>query len=246
MNNMNCNDNTFSAGLKACLPTIVGYWSIGFAAGTIGALSDYSLLQVGLLAGLLYAGSAQFLFYAMSAINEAPLAIVFAVFLVNVRYLLMSSALCRFFNGQSMVQKLIGGAFLTDETFGVASQYAKEHGIIPFRWLCGLNIAAYLNWLAANLAGAALASRLPVSLVDGLSFSLTAMFIGLLLLTYFAATDRRRELIAIMAAAGMVVILFQWMDRNIAILIATTLGATVATISLLSRTLRGLLWKSTF
>jgi 4-azaleucine resistance transporter AzlC len=235
--------DTFRAGAKACLPTILGYWSIGFAAGSIGALSGYSLPQVGLLAGLLYAGSAQFLFYAMSAAGAAPLAIVFAVFLVNIRYLLMSSALSPFFQGQNMGRKLVGGALLTDETFGVASQHAKEHGVLPFRWLLGLNLTAYLNWLAANLAGAALASRLPASLTEGLAFSLTAMFIGLLLLTYFASKDRRRELVAIIAAAGTLIMLFPRMDPNIAILLATISGATVATISLFTKAAGGFSWK---
>lgn len=235
--------NTFRAGFRACMPTILGYWSIGFAAGSIGALSGFSLLEIGLLAGLLYAGSAQFLFYGMATAGAAPLAIILAVFLVNIRYLLMSSALSPFFKGQTIARKLVGGALLTDETFGVASQHAKQHGVLPFRWLLGLNVTAYLNWLVANLAGAALAGSLPESLTEGLAFSLTAMFIGLLLLTYFASSNRWRELVAIFAAAGSVIVLFGRVDPNVAILIATVAGATVATLSSLIK-MKGTSWKT--
>ncbi|KAB2676071.1 AzlC family ABC transporter permease [Brucella tritici] len=236
--------DSFRAGVRACLPTILGYWSIGFAAGSIGAISGYSPVEIALLAGLLYAGSAQFLFYGLAAAGAAPVAIVFAVLLVNIRYLLMSSALSPHFRGQSTMQKLIGGALLTDETFGVAAQHAKEHGKLPFRWLLGLNLTAYLNWFVANLAGAALAASLPVSMTEGLAFSLTAMFIGLLLLTYFASKNRGNELVAIAAAAGAVVALFGTVDPNLAILIATIAGATVATATTISKVFRGFSWKT--
>ncbi len=132
-------------------------------AGSIGTLSGYSLLEVGVLAGLLYAGLAQFLFYGMAAAGAAPIAIVFAVLLVNIRYLLMGSALSPYFRGQNIAWKFIGGALLTDETFGVAAQHAKEHGNLPFFWLLGLNVTAYINWLIANLVGVALARPWPAA-----------------------------------------------------------------------------------
>ena len=59
--------SAFRRGVIACLPTIPGYWSIGFAAGAIGTLAGFSILETALLAGLLYTGSAQFLFYSLWA-----------------------------------------------------------------------------------------------------------------------------------------------------------------------------------
>lgn len=238
------NRSSFRAGIRACLPTILGYWSIGFAAGSIGALSGYGFAGVGLLAGLLYAGSAQFLFYGMTAAGAGPFAIIFAVFLVNIRYLLMSSALSPFFSSQDIRRKFLGGALLTDETFGVAAQFAKAHGTLPFRWLLGLNVTAYVNWVVANLAGAALAGSLPPSFTEGLAFSLTAMFIGLLLLTYYASKRPGSELVAILAAACAIAALFARVDSNIAVLVATVAGATIATIWTTLKVRREFLWKT--
>lgn len=87
----------FRAGVTACLPTIPGYWSIGFAAGAIGTLSGFTTLQTALLASALYAGSAQFLFYSLWATGAEVASVVLSVFLVNLRYLLMSSAISVFF-----------------------------------------------------------------------------------------------------------------------------------------------------
>lgn len=223
-------NDSFLSGARACLPTVLGYWSIGFAAGGIGALSGYSVQDVALLAGFLYAGSAQFLFYGLDASGAGVLAIVLAVLLVNIRYLLMSSALSGYFSGQSGIKKFVGGAFLTDETFGVAAQQAKARGYLSYRWLLGLNLTAYVNWLFANLTGAVFAKSLPPSVTKGLSFSLTAMFVGLLLLTFFASNQKGRELMAISSAIASAFLVFKFIDPNIAILMATMAGASTATV----------------
>ena len=57
-------------------------------------------------------------------------------------------------------------------------EFARRYGKLPFAWLLGLNLAAWLNWVIANLTGALLAASLPERLTKGLSFSLAATFIG--------------------------------------------------------------------
>ena len=121
--------SAFIEGVIACGPTILGYWSIGFASGAIGAVSGFSTGEILLLSALLYAGSAQFLFYSLWTAGAGPSAVVLAVLLVNIRYLLMSSYLARFFSGASTMQKFVSGVLLTDETFGVATQFAAGRGI---------------------------------------------------------------------------------------------------------------------
>lgn len=242
LSSQNTLDDSFRAGVRACLPTILGYWSIGFAAGSIGALSGYSFQEIGLLAGLLYAGSAQFLFYGLAAAGGGPIAIALAVLLINIRYLLMGSALSPYFKGHSTAQKLIGGALLTDETFAVAIRHATQFNHLPFRWLLGLDVSAWLNWVVANLTGAEVAGRLPSSYADGLGFSLTAMFIGLVLLNYFASKRRRQELIAIGVASGTSLALFHHIGPNLMIIMATIVGATVALMMSFSKIRREDLW----
>lgn len=218
-------DEEFAAGIKACMPTVLGYWSIGFAAGGIGSLAGYSILEITWLAGLLYAGSAQFIFYSLDSAGAGVIAIVLGVIFVNVRYLLMSSSLSVHFKDMTAQQKLIGGALLTDETFGVAAQRCAGFGKLPFNWLLGLNLTAYINWVFANIIGAIFARSLPVTLTEGLSFSLTAMFVGLLLLTYFASVNRTYELMAICVAAAVVFLSFHVIDPNLSVVLATVVGA---------------------
>ncbi|MDR5653169.1 AzlC family ABC transporter permease [Ruixingdingia sedimenti] len=221
--------NQFRQGVIACLPTILGYWSIGFASGAIGAVAGFSVLEITLLSGLLYTGSAQFLFYSMASAGAGVWAIVAAVALINLRYLLMSSYLAVYFTRAAGWQKVVGGALLTDETFGVAAQHGARHGALPFAWLLGLNVTAWLNWIVANLMGVALASALPESLTRGLSFSLVAMFIGLLLLTWFASRRKVLETVTILVAMAVVWAGSGHAGANLLTLVATVGAATLAT-----------------
>lgn len=222
----------FRAGITACLPTIPGYWSIGFAAGAIGTLSGFTTVQTALLASVLYTGSAQFLFYSLWAAGAEVASVVFSVFLVNLRYLLMSSAMSVFFREQSTVHKLISGLLLTDETFGVAVQRGSQHGHVPYAWMLGLNLAAWLNWILACVVGAVLASALPASLMEGLSFSLVSMFIGLVLSIWFASRKKALESFSIAAAVVITVLSTPHMDTSVVVIVAASVSATLATLGL--------------
>ena len=222
----------FRAGIIACLPTIPGYWSIGFAAGAIGTLSGFTTAQTALLASVLYAGSAQFLFYSLWATGAEVASVVLSVLLVNLRYLLMSSAMSVFFREYTTGQKIISGLLLTDETFGVAVQRGSGHNKVPYAWMLGLNVAAWLNWILACVVGAGLAYALPPSLMEGLSFSLVSMFIGLVLMIWFAS--RRKALEAFSIATAVVITLFTagHADMSVVVIVAASVAATLATVGL--------------
>ncbi|ECE0793963.1 branched-chain amino acid ABC transporter permease, partial [Salmonella enterica subsp. diarizonae] len=113
------------------------------------------------------------------------------------RYLLMSSTMSILFREQTVLQKIISGLLLTDETFGVAAQYGGREGNIPFAWMSGLNLAAWLNWILACVVGAWFASVLPAALMEGLSFSLVSMFIGLVLMLWFSSHQKMLETLSV-------------------------------------------------
>lgn len=222
----------FRAGVSACLPTIPGYWSIGFAAGAIGTLSGFTTLQTALLASLLYAGSAQFLFYSLWATGAEVASVVFSVLLVNLRYLLMSSAMSVFFREHTTLQKIVSGLLLTDETFGVAVQHDSQQSKVRFAWMFGLNVAAWLNWILACVVGAWLAAALPPALMEGLSFSLVSMFIGLVLMLWFASQRKILETFSISAAVIVTFFTAGQTDISIVIIIAASVAATLSTLGL--------------
>lgn len=222
----------FRAGVIACLPTIPGYWSIGFAAGAIGTLAGFSTLETALLAGVLYAGSAQLMFYSLWAAGADIASVVVSVLLVNLRYLLMSSAMSLFFQNYTSLQKLTSGLLLTDETFAVAVQQGSEQGSVSFAWMSGLNLAAWLNWIIACVIGAELASSLPASLMEGLSFSLISMFIGLVLAMWYASKRKMLETLSIIIAVLITLMMAGKVDMSMVVIVAASVAATLATLGL--------------
>ncbi|WP_182417189.1 AzlC family ABC transporter permease [Bartonella sp. HY038] len=229
------------AGFLACIPTLLGYWAIGFACGAVGNVTGFSTFEIVMMSVFIYAGSAQFLFYQFAAAGAGVIAIALAIGFINLRYLLINTYMSQFFSKSSWWEKLVAGALITDETFGVASQYAlKNNNQLPFYWLLGLNVTAWLSWIFANLVGSFFASLLPLWLRDSLSFSLVGMFVGLLLLGWFASRTRILDIIVMVIAVAVIVLTHDLFStdkilENLSTLIATIIAATIATIVLMWR-----------
>ncbi len=175
-------DDSFLQGVKECIPTLLGYLSIGIAVGVIAKTVGFSMMEIFLMSLLVYAGSAQFIIAGMIASGGSITAIILTVFIVNVRHVLLSAALSPYFKWMTPAKSVLIGSLITDETFGVAINKAAKQKQISERWMHGLNITAYLNWIAATLAGAWLGEWITEPERFGLDFALPAMFIGLLVL----------------------------------------------------------------
>ncbi|WP_128659687.1 AzlC family ABC transporter permease [Paenibacillus sp. 598K] len=224
-------NDTFLQGVKDCLPTLLGYLSIGFAAGVVGKTAGLTLAEIAMLSIILYAGSAQFIAAGMIAAGSSSSAIVITIFLVNLRHLLLSAALSPYFRHLTPLRNLLIGSLLTDETFGVAIQKSASRKRISERWMHGLNITAYLNWFLANLAGAFFGQWIASPEQWGLDFALPAMFIGLLVLTMMG---RRKYLlditVGLIAMAVAVLVSILWspsMGVIAAAIIASTIGLVI-------------------
>lgn len=215
-------EDSFLRGVKDCLPTLLGYLSIGFAAGVVEKTAGLSIAEIAFLSIILYAGSAQFIAAGMIAAGSTISGIVITILFVNLRHLLLSAALSPYFRHLSPLRNLLIGALLTDETFGVAIQESARKKNISEKWMHGLNITAYLNWIAANIAGAYLGQWITSPEQWGLDFALPAMFIGLLVLTVMS----RSKFILDIAVAGISILI----AVAVSILWSPSLGVIAATI----------------
>jgi len=219
--------DTFFQGVKDCLPTVFGYLSIGFAAGVVERTAGLSLLEIALISLLLYAGSAQFITAGMMMSGMPASAIIVTVFFVNLRHLLMGAALAPFFRHLPMWKNVLLGAQLTDETFAVATTRLAGKRKGSFAWMLGLNVTAYLNWLAANLAGGLFGDWISDPERFGLDYALPAMFIGLLVLQL---RERRKWAVdgsVALAAVVVAVIGSLLLSPHVGVLLATVLAATI-------------------
>ncbi|GAA3400975.1 AzlC family ABC transporter permease [Paenibacillus hodogayensis] len=221
---------SFFQGVKDCVPTLLGYLSIGFAAGVVGKTSGLSVAEITLMSALIYAGSAQFIVAGMIAANGSAAAIIATVWIVNLRHLLLSAALSPYFRHLPPIKAMGIGSLLTDETFGVAMNQPANKTLISERWMHGLNITAYLNWILATLAGAFFGKWITNPEKFGLDFALPAMFIGLLVLQMASRRKIRKDLVVAISAVVAFVGLNLVVSGSMAVIGATIIAATIGTV----------------
>ncbi|PYI54877.1 AzlC family ABC transporter permease [Paenibacillus flagellatus] len=225
--------DTFGQGIRDCVPTLLGYASIGFAFGIVGVSSGLSMLEVALLSVLVYAGSAQFIFCALLAAGSPASAIILTTFVVNLRHFLLSLTVAPYLTHYSLLQNVGFGSLLTDETFGVAASRIAEQGRLSDRWMNGLNVTAYLSWIASCTLGAVFGHWIAEPERFGLDFALVAMFAALLVLQLQSVEKSKwthwLSVVLYMVIAMIVFSLF--VPSYVAVLLSTVVVATIGAVT---------------
>lgn len=222
-------NSSFRKGIIDCIPTLFGYVGIGIAAGIIGKAANLTILEITLLSIIVYAGAAQFIITGLLLTTAPIMAIIFTVFLINLRHLLMGMTIAPFFKRFSLINNIGIGTLLTDEIFAVAVNAISQQKTIDANWMHGLNIAAYLVWIMSCITGAILGNWLPDPYQFGFDFSLIAMFIGLLYLQFIndKKHSKLHNLFVIFIVAILMIFLMRIMIPELAIIIATLLGCFI-------------------
>lgn len=172
----------YKEGFKSALPIVLGYLPIGIAYGLISVNGGMTIAQTVAMSLVLYAGSAQFIASGMINAGASPLSIISTVFMVNLRHLLYSASLSKYFKPIPRRSIPMLSFFITDESYGV-SITELENGQQPTRaYFLGLFITAYLGWVISSLIGALSGQAIGSSINLGLDFTLPAMYIALLMM----------------------------------------------------------------
>lgn len=223
---------TFKQGVKACIPTLLGYAGVGLSFGIVAVASGFSMLEIILLCLLVYAGAAQFIICAL-VISGTPIsAIILTTFIVNSRMFLLSMTLAPSYKNYSLLNRIGLSTLVTDETFGVAITPHLKGEKINDRWLHGLNITAYVFWTFACIIGAVFGKYIHQPETLGLDFAITAMFI-FLAISQFESIRRSKiniYFVLIICVIVMMLSLSLFMPSYLAIILASTIAALIGVI----------------
>ncbi|AQY50966.1 branched-chain amino acid transport protein [Listeria weihenstephanensis FSL R9-0317] len=224
---------TFQQGVKDCIPTLLGYISIGIAAGVAGVAADLSVLEVTLLAIFVYAGAAQFIICAMLLTNSTTLAIIVTTFIVNFRHFLLGATLAPLFQKDSMLKNIGISLLVTDESFGVASMKLAKREPIYSAWMNGLNITAYIVWIISCAVGGLIGKLIPNPAIFGLDFALTAMFVALFVfqLQSVPKSKLRHIMFLILYMLIFMIGLSFIVSMNVAVVLSTLIVATIGVVT---------------
>lgn len=232
-NEQHSTPDTFIQGVKDCIPTLLGYISIGFAFGVVAVASELSILEIFLLAFLVYAGSAQFIFCGLYIAGAPVSVIVFTIFIVNLRHFLMSLTVAPSFTSYSTLRNVGFGTLLTDETFGVAVTALGKEKRLGGKWMDGLNVTAYTTWIAACVVGGLAGKWVPDAHEWGLDYALVAMFVALLVLN-LANTEKGKVVryIQLIVLLGVIYYALLYVfPSHLAVLASTIIVATVGVVT---------------
>ncbi|MED2999081.1 AzlC family ABC transporter permease [Bacillus velezensis] len=226
-------NDTFLQGVRDCVPTLLGYMSIGFAFGIVGVASHLSILEICLLSLCVYAGAAQFIICSLLVSGSPISAIILTTFIVNLRHLLLSLTIAPYFTKYSLAKNIGFGALLTDESFGVAVNKAAQNGRLHDKWMNGLNITAYMCWVISCVMGGLLGQWISDPYALGLDFALPAMFAALLVLQLQSSASEKlkHSLSLILYMIIFMVLLSSFVPSHIAVIVSTVIVATIGVVT---------------
>ncbi|WP_258049800.1 AzlC family ABC transporter permease [Clostridium weizhouense] len=182
--NINKNKKTsnlvkYKYGLKKGIPIGLGYLSVSITFGMMavrGGLNPFIALLIS-MTNLTSAG--QFAGINLIFNTASYLEIALTIFIINIRYMLMSLSLSqKMYDKIPLFKRLIISFGVTDETFTLAS---LEEGELSAEFMLGLITLPYLGWALGTFIGAITTKILPYSLQDSLGIALYSMFIALII-----------------------------------------------------------------
>ncbi|MBC1799499.1 AzlC family ABC transporter permease [Listeria booriae] len=226
-------EGSFLQGVKDCIPTLLGYISIGIAAGVAGIAANLNVLEVTLLAVFVYAGAAQFIICAMLLTNSTTLAIIVTTFIVNFRHFLLGATLAPHFQKDSMLKNIGISLLVTDESFGVAAMKLAKKEPLYAAWMNGLNITAYVVWIASCALGGMVGKLIPNPALFGLDFALTAMFVALFVFQLQSVPKSKLRHIAFLILYMLIFMigLSFVVSSNVAVVLSTLIVATIGVVT---------------
>ncbi|MDZ4164569.1 MAG: AzlC family ABC transporter permease [Smithellaceae bacterium] len=219
-------------GLVAAWPVCLGYFAIGLALGVLAQKAGLAPWQIGLMSLLVYAGSSQFIAVSMLAGGAGVAAVIFTTLIVNLRHLLMSSALSVHLKQMDRRIMPLFAYGVTDESFAVNMTRFRQ-GDWDWQRSLWVNHTANLAWVLSTILGGVSGQFVPPG-AFGLDFALPAMFIGLLL---FQLKSYEYVLVAIFA--GMMAVLISLLTGGFLHILSGALLATVAGVLARRRNLFG-------
>lgn len=196
MNKTQNKQDTLRQGASAAWPICLGYFPIGLALGVLAQKAGLPWWAMAMMSVMVFAGSAQFICVAMIAAGASTPAIILTTFVVNLRHVLMSSALAVYLHGVSRRFLALYSYGVTDESFAVNLTRFRDGEWDRWRALI-VNHLANSVWISATICGALIGQFVPQG-AFGIDYALTGMFICLLV---FQLQERLYVFTGLIAAA---------------------------------------------
>ena len=205
----------------------LGYFAVAAAFGMLAVGFGLSPFLAFLISVTNLTSAGQFAGLTLIGAGGSLMEIAATVFIVNIRYVLMSLSLSQKLDGHfKLWQRLIAAHGVTDEMFMVAS---LQKGELSFRYMLGLMTLPIIGWSSGTYLGAVVTNLLPHLVQDALGIALYGMFIALIV----PAVRKSWEiLMVVLASVGLSCLFFyvpqlSGVSGGMAVIICTVVAAAL-------------------
>lgn len=189
------NKREFRDGIRDGLPIALGYVSVSMAFGLTAVKMGIPIWSAILISFTNLTSAGQFAGISLLAAHGTYIEMAITMFVINIRYFLMSLSVSQKVNKEFTTGKRMAAAFgVTDEIFAVSIQRRKE---LSFSYMAGLIITPILGWTGGTTIGAAATTFLPKLVSDAMGIALYGMFIAIIVPP---AREQKNVLFAVLLA----------------------------------------------
>lgn len=195
--------SNFIRGVTAGISIALGYLPVALTFGFIAEATGLTIYETTAMSIFVFAGAAQYMALSLIANGTGALEIIFTTFIINIRHLLMSTALSEKAEKEHPFIKALYSFGITDEVFAVT---ATKEGKLTTAFIFGVATMAYGSWVLHSSIGYLISTALPSSVQQSMSIALYALFIALLVPSM--KKHRKTVFLAITAAVFHSLLLF--------------------------------------
>jgi predicted branched-subunit amino acid permease len=161
------------------LPITLGLIPFGLVTGVAGVKAGLSPFEITTMSALVYAGAAQLVALQLMSTGVSTVLVLLAVAVVNLRYVMYSSAIATHLKPFSQSMRLLAASLLVDQNFALTLNRHKDLGekLTPWFYL-GAGTPLWFNWQLFTFLGATLGNNVDDSW--SLDFAVPLCFLVLL------------------------------------------------------------------
>lgn len=186
----------FFSGMKDGFPIFLGYLAVSFTFGIAASARGLSAFQATLMSAVNFTSAGQFAALDVIRDHLGYLVMALSQFIINMRYMLMSSALSQKFDSATpSFHRYLIAFGNTDEVFGIS---IAHKGKLPPAYCYGAIAAALPGWIGGTLLGSLSGNILPPSILSALGIALYGMFCAIVI-----PPARKNRVIALIVLISM-------------------------------------------
>ena len=169
----------FKRGCEHAIPICLGYIAVSFAFGIEASKIGMTTFQAAMTSLLNVTSAGQFSALEVIARNGSFIELAILQFIINLRYMLMSTALSQKLSSSVGTAKRLAISYgVTDEIFALS---VLRKGALHPSYYYGLIVTSVFGWVFGTVLGAFSGQIMPERLISCLGLAIYGMFIAIII-----------------------------------------------------------------